>query len=161
MKLNDIKFLPNANAFSDVYDKATGMPFVGEMMVAAAGQESEPTPDPEPDPEPTQLIMDENYENYIGDICDGGNWTAHTSYNGTDFQDQSGTYEKPSDCPADCNNWEDMEYSSYWDCECNENDHCVDCENDWESEGFESYEDCECQANGNCGEEEPEEEPVE
>lgn len=295
MKLNDIKFLPNANAFSDVYDKATGMPFVGEMMVAAAGQESEPTPDPEPDPEPTSteftvsnvraveyeysdemgteilwtiqadanmdatgytvyvqgdndafycylttdeedptklvidgneesvidnsllsdggdytgwyreegvvedqtiqgtytvvpmqrgpieisnfgfekdendnwkcgaesnlnavgydiivegsasefnvrlfaeeqdptlLIMDENYENfYIGDICGGGNWTAHTSYNGTDFQDQTGTYEDP----------------------------CTDCENEWEEQGYSSYEDCECQANGNCGEEEPEE----
>lgn len=37
MKINDIKFLPKANAFSDVYGKATGMPFVGEMMVAAAG----------------------------------------------------------------------------------------------------------------------------
>ena len=44
MKLNDIKFLPNANPFSDVYDKATGMPFVGEMMVAAAGNGGEPTP---------------------------------------------------------------------------------------------------------------------
>lgn len=52
MKINDIKFLPKANAFSDVYGKATGMPFVGEMMVAAAGQESEPTPEPEPDPTP-------------------------------------------------------------------------------------------------------------
>ena len=291
MKLNDIKFLPNANPFSDVYDKATGMPFVGEMMVAAAGQESEPTPDPDPTPteftvsnvraveydygiwtiqadanmdatgytvyvqgdngafsyylmpdeedptklvecigceedmtidpemlsdggdytgwyreegavedqtiqgtytvvpmqrgpieisnfsfwkedenwkcgaeashnaegyniivegsasefnvklivnedeDPTQLIMDEDYENYIGDICEGGNWTAHTSYNGTDFQDQSGTYETPADCPADCNNWEDM--------------------------GYGSYEDCDCAENGNCGEEEPEEEPEE
>lgn len=37
MKLNDIKFLPKANAFSDVYAKATGMPFVGELMAAAAG----------------------------------------------------------------------------------------------------------------------------
>ena len=37
MKMNDIKFLPKANAFADVYSKATGVPFVGEMMVAAAG----------------------------------------------------------------------------------------------------------------------------
>lgn len=37
MKLNDIKFLPKTNAFGDVYAKATGMPFVGEMMAAAAG----------------------------------------------------------------------------------------------------------------------------
>ena len=37
MKLNDIKFTPKSNAFADVYGKATGMPFVGEMMVAAAG----------------------------------------------------------------------------------------------------------------------------
>ena len=44
MKLNDIKFLPKANAFADVYAKATGMPFVGEMMVAAAGNGSEPAP---------------------------------------------------------------------------------------------------------------------
>lgn len=37
MKLNDIKFLPATNAVADVYAKATGLPFVGEMMVAAAG----------------------------------------------------------------------------------------------------------------------------
>lgn len=37
MKLNDIKYLPKTNAFGDVYAKATGVPFVGEMMVAAAG----------------------------------------------------------------------------------------------------------------------------
>ena len=38
MKLNEIHFIPKANAVADVYAKATGMPFVGEMMVAAAGQ---------------------------------------------------------------------------------------------------------------------------
>ena len=43
MKLNDIKFLPKANAFSDVYAKATGIPFVGEMMAAAAGNGGEHT----------------------------------------------------------------------------------------------------------------------
>lgn len=37
MKMNEIKFVPKANAFADVYSKATGMPFVGEMMAAAAG----------------------------------------------------------------------------------------------------------------------------
>lgn len=44
MKINDIKYLPKTNAFGDVYAKATGMPFVGEMMVAAAGNGGEPTP---------------------------------------------------------------------------------------------------------------------
>lgn len=101
--------------------------------------------------DPSMLDMDENYENYIGDICDGGNWTAHTSYGTTVFEDQTGTYEDPCGHSTDCESeWEEREYSSYWDCECNENDHCVDCENDWESEGFESYEDCDCQVNGNC-----------
>lgn len=37
MDINKIKYLPKTNAFGDVYAKATGMPFVGEMMVAAAG----------------------------------------------------------------------------------------------------------------------------
>ena len=37
MKMNDIKFTPKSNAFADVYSKATGMPFIGEMMAAAAG----------------------------------------------------------------------------------------------------------------------------
>lgn len=37
MKLNEVKYLPKSNAFADVYAKATGMPFVGEMMAAAAG----------------------------------------------------------------------------------------------------------------------------
>lgn len=45
MDINKIKFVPKANAFSDVYAKVTGMPFVGEMMVAAAAQDGgEPTP---------------------------------------------------------------------------------------------------------------------
>lgn len=38
MDINKIKYLPKTNAFGDVYAKATGMPFVGEMMVAAAAQ---------------------------------------------------------------------------------------------------------------------------
>lgn len=42
MKMNDIKFLPATNAVADVYGKATGVPFVGEMMVAAAGNGGEP-----------------------------------------------------------------------------------------------------------------------
>lgn len=37
MKFNDIKFVPKANAVADAYAKATGVPFIGEMMVAAAG----------------------------------------------------------------------------------------------------------------------------
>lgn len=41
MKLNEVKFLPATNAVADVYTKATGMPFVGEMMVAAAGNGGE------------------------------------------------------------------------------------------------------------------------
>lgn len=53
MKMNEIKFVPKANAFADVYSKATGMPFVGEMMVAAAGQGGD-SPEPEP-VEPTPL----------------------------------------------------------------------------------------------------------
>lgn len=48
MKLNEIKYLPESNAVAKVIGDATGVPFVGEMMVAAAGQESELTPDPEP-----------------------------------------------------------------------------------------------------------------
>lgn len=41
MKLNEVKFLPATNAVADAYTKATGVPFIGEMMVAAAGQGSE------------------------------------------------------------------------------------------------------------------------
>jgi len=52
MKLNDVKFLPATNAVADVYTKATGLPIVGEMMVAAAGQGGEPTP-----PTPTQFTF--------------------------------------------------------------------------------------------------------
>ena len=44
MKLNDIKFTPKSNAFAEVYGKATGMPFVGELVAAAAGNGGEPTP---------------------------------------------------------------------------------------------------------------------
>lgn len=44
MKLNDIKFVPATNAFGDVYGKTTGVPFIGEMMAAAAGNGGEPTP---------------------------------------------------------------------------------------------------------------------
>lgn len=40
MKLNEIKYLPATNAVGKVYADATGMPFVGEMMVAAAGNET-------------------------------------------------------------------------------------------------------------------------
>ena len=50
MKLNEIKYLPKSNAVADVYTKATGMPIVGEMMVAAAGQGGEPTPPTPPTP---------------------------------------------------------------------------------------------------------------
>ncbi len=39
MKLNEVKFLPATNAVADAYTKATGIPFVGEMMAAAAGIE--------------------------------------------------------------------------------------------------------------------------
>lgn len=39
MKLNEIKFTPKSNAFADVYSKATGMPFIGELMCAAAAQD--------------------------------------------------------------------------------------------------------------------------
>ena len=40
MRLNEIKFTPKSNAFADVYSKATGMPFIGELMCAAAGNET-------------------------------------------------------------------------------------------------------------------------
>lgn len=53
MELNRIKFLPKANAVADVYAKATGMPIVGELMVAAAGHGGEPTP---PTPETVYYI---------------------------------------------------------------------------------------------------------
>lgn len=49
MKLNEVKFLPKGNAVADAYTKATGMPIVGEMMVAAAGG-GEPTPPTPPTP---------------------------------------------------------------------------------------------------------------
>lgn len=42
MKMNDIKFTPKANAFADVYAKATGVPFIGELVAAAAGNGGEP-----------------------------------------------------------------------------------------------------------------------
>lgn len=51
MKMNDIKFTPKSNAFADVYAKATGMPFVGEMMVAAAGIEETSEDDNDSDKE--------------------------------------------------------------------------------------------------------------
>lgn len=56
MKMNDIKFTPKANAFADVYGKATGVPFIGEMMAAAAGNGGE-SPEPEPEPEPEQFAF--------------------------------------------------------------------------------------------------------
>lgn len=59
MELNDIKFLPKANAFADVYGKATGIPFIGEMMVAAAGNGGEPVP---PQPESDYLLLLGGYE---------------------------------------------------------------------------------------------------
>ena len=54
------------------------------------------------------------------------------------------------DC-NDCNNWEELGYTSYEDCDCAVNGfNCpVDC-SDWENLGYESYEECDCQLNGNC-----------
>lgn len=40
MDINKIRFVPKANAFAEVYGKATGVPFIGEMMAAAAGNET-------------------------------------------------------------------------------------------------------------------------
>lgn len=56
MKMNDIKFAPKSNAFADVYGKATGVPFIGEMMAAAAGNGGE-SPEPEPEPEQFKLTV--------------------------------------------------------------------------------------------------------
>lgn len=42
MKLNQVKYLAKTNAIADVYAKATGMPIVGELMAAAAGQGGNP-----------------------------------------------------------------------------------------------------------------------
>lgn len=44
MDINKIKFVPKANAFAEVYGKATGVPFIGELVAAAAGNGGEPTP---------------------------------------------------------------------------------------------------------------------
>lgn len=54
------------------------------------------------------------------------------------------------DC-NDCNNWQEIGYSSYEECDCAVNGiNCpVDC-SDWENLGYASYEDCDCQVNGNC-----------
>ena len=64
MKLNDIKFLPKANAVADVYAEATGMPIVGEMMVAAAGQGGNPA-----QPNPIETVK----MHYDGE----GSWYAY------------------------------------------------------------------------------------
>lgn len=40
MDINKIKFVPKANAFAEVYGKATGVPFIGELVAAAAGNGS-------------------------------------------------------------------------------------------------------------------------
>lgn len=71
MDINKIKFVPQANAFSDVYAKATGMPFVGEMMAAAAGNGGEPTP-PTPSVVESVTVFGEQEEdefNRYYDIC--------------------------------------------------------------------------------------------
>lgn len=44
MKINEIKYLPATNAVGKVYADATGVPFIGELMCAAAGNGGEPTP---------------------------------------------------------------------------------------------------------------------
>lgn len=57
MDINKIRFVPKANAFAEVYGKATGMPFVGEMMVAAAGNGGdEPTPPTPPTPSVVESV---------------------------------------------------------------------------------------------------------
>lgn len=66
MKLNEIKFTPKSNAFADVYSKATGMPFVGEMMVAAAGNGGEPTP-----PTPSVVESVTVYEQQLDELAYG------------------------------------------------------------------------------------------
>lgn len=40
MDINKIRFTPKANAFAEVYGKATGVPFIGELVAAAAGNGS-------------------------------------------------------------------------------------------------------------------------
>lgn len=51
MRINDIRYLPATNAVADAYSRATGVPFIGEIMAAAAGQGGE-SPEPGPGPEP-------------------------------------------------------------------------------------------------------------
>lgn len=65
MKLNDIKFLPKANAFAEVYAKATGMPFIGEMMVAAAGQGGSPEPEPDDFRLTVKVVKEDEYNCYL------------------------------------------------------------------------------------------------
>lgn len=57
-------------------------------------------------------------------------------------------------CPVDCSDWENLGYESYEDCDCQVNGNCVDCNDcsNWAECGYSSYEDCDCQVNGNCGE---------
>ena len=59
------------------------------------------------------------------------------------------------DC-NDCNNWEEIGYSSYEECDCALNGNCeetdcTDCSN-WAECGYSSYEECDCGVNGNCEE---------
>lgn len=81
MDINKIKYLPKTNAFGDVYAKATGMPFVGEMMAAAAGNGGEPTPT---GPIDNVVVQTKEYDN---------NFEIDTfvTINQTFFQERCGT----------------------------------------------------------------------
>lgn len=81
MKLNDIKFVPATNAFGDVYGKATGVPFIGEMMVAAAGNGGEPTPT---GPIDNVVVQTKEYD-------DNFEINAIVTINQTFFQEHCGT----------------------------------------------------------------------
>lgn len=119
MDINKIKYLPKTNAFGDVYAKATGMPFVGEMMVAAAGNGGdEPTP-PTPSVVESVTIFGEQEDDDFYRIC------GFVTFNQDFVSEYCETYPNVTLDIKDSNNTTICEIASiFYDCETNVVDGC-------------------------------------
>lgn len=65
MDFKNIKLLPATNAVGQVYAEATGMPIVGEMMAAAAGQGGSPEPEPDDFRITVKVVKEDEYTCYL------------------------------------------------------------------------------------------------
>lgn len=118
-----------------------------------------PTP-PDLTNEPWVVFDSLSIQNTGTNVCDDGTqwWYVEAYATKSGMDDSSVSTEGISisadegfDC-YDCNNWQEIGYTSYEDCDCQVNGNCVDCNDcsNWEECGYSSYEDCDCQVNGNC-----------